>query len=107
MCYDRDKEKATVREMRKIRREELLVVCKLFSHSRIGASTVLVPFLLFAYLFHWLQYVSTLYLHQVVEETALGMQERIPKPLPLEDIMKKYPVKYEESMNTVLVQEVS
>jgi dynein heavy chain len=43
---------------------------------------------------------------EVVEETALGMQERIPKPLPLEDIMKKYPVKYEESMNTVLVQEV-
>ena len=35
------------------------------------------------------------------------MQERIPKPLPLDDIMAKYPVKYEESMNTVLVQEVS
>jgi len=32
--------------------------------------------------------------------------EQIPKPLPLMDIMEKYPVKYEESMNTVLVQEV-
>ena len=45
-------------------------------------------------------------LTQVVEESSLGMQERIPKPLPLEEIMEKYPVKYEESMNTVLVQEV-
>ena len=35
------------------------------------------------------------------------MQERIPKPLPLNDIMAKYPVRYEESINTVLVQEVS
>ena len=32
--------------------------------------------------------------------------EQIPKPLPLSDIMEQYPVKYEESMNTVLVQEV-
>ena len=31
---------------------------------------------------------------------------RVPKPLPLSDIMEQYPVKYEESMNTVLVQEV-
>ena len=31
---------------------------------------------------------------------------QVPKPLPLADIMEKYPVKYEESMNTVLVQEV-
>ena len=50
--------------------------------------------------------LTPLLLLQVVEETAIGMQERIPKPLPLEDIMRKYPVKYEESMNTVLVQEV-
>ncbi len=31
---------------------------------------------------------------------------QVPKPLPLAEIMEKYPVKYEESMNTVLVQEV-
>lgn len=35
------------------------------------------------------------------------MLESIPKPLPLADVMEKYPVMYEESMNTVLVQEVS
>ena len=34
------------------------------------------------------------------------MLERIPDPIPLEPVMEKYPVKYEESMNTVLVQEV-
>ena len=50
---------------------------------------------------------SLLHTLQVVEEASLGMQERIPRPLPLEEIMAKYPVKYEESMNTVLVQEVS
>ena len=32
--------------------------------------------------------------------------ERVPPPLPLAEVMEKYPVKYEESMNTVLVQEV-
>ena len=47
-----------------------------------------------------------LLLPQVVEESSLRMQDRIPRPLPLEEIMEKYPVKYEESMNTVLVQEV-
>ena len=45
-------------------------------------------------------------LFQVVEETAKLIMERVRPPLPLSDIMEKYPVKYEESMNTVLVQEV-
>lgn len=35
------------------------------------------------------------------------MLEKIPLPIPMEPVMEKYPVKYEESMNTVLVQEVS
>ena len=43
---------------------------------------------------------------QAVEETAKQIMGRVPKPLPLSDIMEQYPVKYEESMNTVLVQEV-
>lgn len=34
------------------------------------------------------------------------IMERVPKPLPITDIMEMYPVKYTESMNTVLVQEV-
>ena len=41
-----------------------------------------------------------------MEETAKQIMGRVPKPLPLSDIMEQYPVKYEESMNTVLVQEV-
>ena len=31
---------------------------------------------------------------------------QIPGPVPLEEVISKYPVLYEESMNTVLVQEV-
>ena len=42
----------------------------------------------------------------MVDETAQKIMDQVPKPLPLADIMEKYPVKYEESMNTVLVQEV-
>ena len=30
----------------------------------------------------------------------------MPDPIKLEPVMEKYPVKYEESMNTVLIQEV-
>ena len=43
---------------------------------------------------------------QLVDETAQKIMDQVPKPLPLADIMEQYPVKYEESMNTVLVQEV-
>jgi dynein heavy chain len=43
---------------------------------------------------------------EVVEETSKAMLTRIPDPIPLEPIITKYPVKYEESMNTVLIQEV-
>ncbi len=41
-----------------------------------------------------------------MEETALNILQLVPDPLSIEEISKKYPVKYEESMNTVLVQEV-
>ena len=43
---------------------------------------------------------------QIVDEIAQKIMGQVPKPLPLAEIMEKYPVKYEESMNTVLVQEV-
>ncbi len=43
---------------------------------------------------------------QVVEEIVKKVIENVPKPFPITDIMEKYPVKYTESMNTVLVQEV-
>ena len=42
-----------------------------------------------------------------MNETAQKIMDQVPNPLPLVDIMEQYPVKYEESMNTVLVQEVS
>ena len=41
-----------------------------------------------------------------MEETARNILDRVPDPTPIEPIVAKYPVKYEESMNTVLVQEV-
>ena len=41
-----------------------------------------------------------------MDELARQMLEKIPKPVSLLDVMEKYPVMYEESMNTVLVQEV-
>ena len=44
---------------------------------------------------------------EVVEKTARDILGKVPKPTPLDPVAKKYPVKYEESMNTVLVQEVS
>ena len=44
---------------------------------------------------------------EVVEKTARDILEKVPKPTPLDPVAKKYPVRYEESMNTVLVQEVS
>lgn len=43
---------------------------------------------------------------QMVEETAKSILKSVPDPIPLDPVMEKYPVKYEESMNTVLVQEV-
>uniref|UniRef100_A0A667ZHN7 Dynein, axonemal, heavy chain 1 n=2 Tax=Myripristis murdjan TaxID=586833 RepID=A0A667ZHN7_9TELE len=43
---------------------------------------------------------------EIVEEIVTGIAEKIPKPINVQEVMNKYPVLYEESMNTVLIQEV-
>ncbi|XP_038627172.1 dynein heavy chain 1, axonemal [Tachyglossus aculeatus] len=43
---------------------------------------------------------------EIVREVAKGILHKIPPLINLHKVMKKYPVLYEESMNTVLVQEV-
>uniref|UniRef100_A0A4W5QVG2 Dynein axonemal heavy chain 1 n=1 Tax=Hucho hucho TaxID=62062 RepID=A0A4W5QVG2_9TELE len=35
-----------------------------------------------------------------------GIVEKVPQPISVQEVMTKYPVQYEESMNTVLIQEV-
>lgn len=45
-------------------------------------------------------------LQQVVEELAEDILSKLPKNFDLQEVVEKYPVKYEESMNTVLRQEV-
>ena len=41
-----------------------------------------------------------------MEKTCKNILEKIPSPIPLDPIVEKYPVRYDESMNTVLIQEV-
>ena len=43
---------------------------------------------------------------EVIEEIATYVQTRTPEVLPFDEIFETYPTSYEESMNTVLVQEV-
>ncbi|KAJ6667676.1 hypothetical protein lerEdw1_015997 [Lerista edwardsae] len=43
---------------------------------------------------------------EIVEETSRDILEKVPHPIDLHEVMLKYPVLYEESMNTVLAQEV-
>uniref|UniRef100_A0A8C4NS28 Dynein, axonemal, heavy chain 1 n=1 Tax=Dicentrarchus labrax TaxID=13489 RepID=A0A8C4NS28_DICLA len=45
-------------------------------------------------------------LEEIVEDIVSGIAEKIPQPFSLQEVMEKYPVLYEESMNTVLIQEV-
>ena len=42
----------------------------------------------------------------VITEIANFVQSKTPEVLPIHEIQKMYPTSYEESMNTVLVQEV-
>ena len=42
-----------------------------------------------------------------MEETARSILSKVPDPISLADVLQKYPVMYEESMNTVLAQEVT
>jgi len=42
----------------------------------------------------------------IVEAMAQDIGSRMPKPFNTEDVMKKHPIMYENSMNTVLLQEL-
>ena len=42
-----------------------------------------------------------------MEDVAQNILLKMPEPISLQRVMTKYPVLYEESMNTVLVQEVT
>lgn len=54
-----------------------------------------------------IKYCTFLLLHiKIIEEIVKGIGEKIPRLINEQEVMKKYPVMYEESMNTVLVQEV-
>ncbi|KAM7230116.1 hypothetical protein CapIbe_018833 [Capra ibex] len=43
---------------------------------------------------------------EIVEDVAQNILIKVPEPVNLQQVMTKYPVLYEESMNTVLAQEV-
>uniref|UniRef100_A0A8C0VUI2 Dynein axonemal heavy chain 1 n=1 Tax=Cyanistes caeruleus TaxID=156563 RepID=A0A8C0VUI2_CYACU len=43
---------------------------------------------------------------QIVEEVSKDILAKLPEPMNVQEVIQKYPLLYEESMNTVLVQEV-
>jgi dynein heavy chain len=43
---------------------------------------------------------------EVMEKTAKEILEKVPKPINAAEVLEKYPVMYEQSMNTVLMQEI-
>lgn len=48
----------------------------------------------------------SLYFKEVIEELTQDILSKLPKDFDLDVVMKLYPVVYEESMNTVLRQEL-
>lgn len=42
----------------------------------------------------------------MVEELAEDILSKLPPNFDIQDVINRYPVKYEESMNTVLRQEI-
>jgi dynein heavy chain len=43
---------------------------------------------------------------EIMENSAKDILARVPKPIDIAMVMTKYPVMYEQSMNTVIVQEI-
>ncbi|XP_023791251.1 dynein heavy chain 1, axonemal [Cyanistes caeruleus] len=43
---------------------------------------------------------------EIVEEVSKDILAKLPEPMNVQEVIQKYPLLYEESMNTVLVQEV-
>ena len=43
---------------------------------------------------------------EVIDELASSILEQVPPPIDTEMVEKKYPVMYEQSMNTVIIQEI-
>jgi dynein heavy chain len=43
---------------------------------------------------------------EVMEKSAKNILDKVPKPIDIVSVVEKYPVMYEQSMNTVLVQEI-
>jgi len=43
---------------------------------------------------------------EVLREIAVGLEEKTPPVIDFDDVLEKYPTEYNESMNTVLAQEV-
>ena len=45
-------------------------------------------------------------IENIIKEKTQAILKRLPKPFDVDEVSKKHPVKYEESMNTVLQQEL-
>ena len=43
---------------------------------------------------------------EIMEKSAKDILAKVPLPTNINDVMQKYPVLYEQSMNTVLIQEI-
>ena len=43
---------------------------------------------------------------EVIEKVSKDILQRVPLPIKIETVMEKFPVLYEQSMNTVILQEI-